>query len=278
MRRPRSHSGRDCGDGERAALVLAVTFSVRAAGELRLRLADLLGEQIARGVTAATFYAVCARMLRDHAALFGRTDSYTIYDPADVRRIIEWLLCDPQREEIQRALADYGRPPGTEVQREVALAKNRLLSPATYPDGARHAAAPVIAEVWRALDTELARCNSFSFEDLLMHAVRLLAEHPECLTLYRRRWRHLLVDEFQDTNPAQGTLLAGPGGDVCCVGDDDQNMFGFQAADPHALTGFQARFAVHSRIVLGRNFRSRSEILHAAARCVATTSGGWPRR
>src|SRR3954451_3568365 len=84
--------------------ILAVTFSTRAAGELRLRLADLLGEQTARGVTAATFHSVCARMLREHAAAFGRTDSYTIYDQADLRRVIEWLLSDRQRAEIQQAL------------------------------------------------------------------------------------------------------------------------------------------------------------------------------
>src|SRR5215210_4608695 len=91
--------------------ILAVTFSVRAAGELRLRLADLLGERRARGVTAATFHSVCARLLREHAAVFGRTDAYTVYDQVDLRRVIEWLLGDPGRAEIQRALARFGQPP-----------------------------------------------------------------------------------------------------------------------------------------------------------------------
>ena len=89
-----------------------MTFSVRAAGELRLRLADLLGEQVARGVTAATFHSICARMLREHAGVFGRTADYTVYDQADVRRVIEWLLSDQQRGQIQQALADYGQPAG----------------------------------------------------------------------------------------------------------------------------------------------------------------------
>ena len=116
--------------------ILAVTFSVRAAGELRLRLADLLGEQVARGVTAATFHSICARMLREHASVFGRTESYTVYDQADVRRVIEWLLSDQQRGQIQQALADYGQPAAAEVLAEISLAKNRLLSPDSYEQAA----------------------------------------------------------------------------------------------------------------------------------------------
>src|SRR3954452_21021085 len=112
--------------------ILAVTFSVRAAGELRLRLADLLGEDLARGVTAATFHSVCARILREHATVFGRTDAYTIYDQADVRRVIDWLLADHGRSAIQAAIAACGQPPAAELEHELALAKNRLLDPAAY--------------------------------------------------------------------------------------------------------------------------------------------------
>ena len=112
--------------------ILAVTFSVRAAGELRLRLADLLGETVARAVTAATFHSVCARLLREHAGVFGRTERYTIYDQADMRRVIDWLLSDAERGEIQRALADYGQPASAEVLAEISRAKNALLSPDAY--------------------------------------------------------------------------------------------------------------------------------------------------
>ena len=142
--------------------ILAVTFSVRAAGELRLRLADLLGEQVARGVTAATFHSICARMLREHASVFGRTENYTVYDQADVRRVIEWLLSDQQRGQIQQALADYGQPAAAEVLAEISLAKNRLLSPDSYQQTARHAAAPLIAAVWRELEVELQRSNAWT--------------------------------------------------------------------------------------------------------------------
>ena len=205
--------------------ILAVTFSVRAAGELRLRLADLLGEQVARGVTAATFHSICARMLREHASVFGRTENYTVYDQTDVRRVIEWLLSDQQRGQIQQALADYGQPAAAEVLAEISLAKNRLLSPDSYQQQARHTAAPLIAAVWREAEIELQRSNAWDFDDLLTHAVRLLAEHPHRLAFYRQRWRWLVVDEYQDTNEAQSVLvalLAGAGGNVCCVGDDDQ--------------------------------------------------------
>ena len=109
--------------------ILAVTFSVRAAGELRLRLADLLGETVARGVTAATFHSVCARLLREHAGVFGRTERYTIYDQGDMRRVVDWLLSDAERGQIQRALADYGQPASAEVLAEISRAKNLLLTP-----------------------------------------------------------------------------------------------------------------------------------------------------
>ena len=252
--------------------ILAVTFSVRAAGELRLRLADLLGEQVARGVTAATFHSICARMLREHAGVFGRTESYTVYDQADVRRVIEWLLSDQQRGQIQQALADYGQPAAAEVLAEISLAKNRLLSPDSYEQAARHTAAPLIAAVWREAEIELQRSNSFDFDDLLTFAVRLLAEHPHRLAFYRQRWRWLLVDEYQDTNEAQSVLvalLAGAGGNVCCVGDDDQLLYSWRGAEPRNILAFGERFPAHARIVLGRNFRCRSEILDPAVACVA---------
>ena len=248
--------------------ILAVTFSVRAAGELRLRLADLLGEQVARGVTAATFHSICARMLREHASVFGRTENYTVYDQTDVRRVIEWLLSDQQRGQIQQALADYGQPAAAEVLAEISLAKNRLLSPDSYQQQARHTAAPLIAAVWREAEIELQRSNAWDFDDLLTHAVRLLAEHPHRLAFYRQRWKWLVVDEYQDTNEAQSVLvalLAGAGGNVCCVGDDDQLLYSFRAAEPRNMLCFGERFPAHARIVLGRNFRSHAEILEPAA-------------
>src|SRR5262249_55119379 len=109
--------------------ILGVTFSVRAAGELRLRLADLLGQERAREGTAATFHSVCARLLREHAHLFGRTARYTIYDQGDMRRVTDWILADQERTNVQRALSECGQPASGEVQSALSLAKNELLSP-----------------------------------------------------------------------------------------------------------------------------------------------------
>jgi DNA helicase-2/ATP-dependent DNA helicase PcrA len=252
--------------------ILAVTFSVRAASELRLRLADLLGETIARAVTAATFHSVCARLLREHAGVFGRTERYTIYDQADVRRVVDRLLSDAERGEIQRALADYGQPASAEVLAEISRAKNALLSPDAYERSATHPGAPLVAAVWRESERELRRCNAMDFDDLLACAVRLVSEHPHRLAWLRQRWRWILADEFQDTSHAQATLvdlLAGPDGNLCVCGDDDQLIHGWRHADPRHILGFGERHRSHAQIVLGRNFRSRAEILEAAVRCVA---------
>jgi len=252
--------------------ILAVTFSVRAAGELRLRLAELLGETLARAVTAATFHSVCARLLREHASVFGRTERYTIYDQGDMRRVVDWLLSDAERGEIQRALQDCGQPASVEVLSEISRAKNLLLTPESYEQSATaRPAAPLIAAVWRESDAELQRSNAVDFDDLLAFAVRLLAEHAHRLTWLRQRYRWILVDEYQDTSHAQATLvdlLAGPDGNLCVVGDDDQLIHGWRHADPRHILGFAERHPSRAAIVLGRNFRSRAEILQAAVRCV----------
>ena len=251
--------------------IIAVTFSVRAASELRLRLAELLGEQTAAQVKAATFHSICARLLRDHAQLFGRGSNWTIYDAVELRKVVDWLLSDRQRTAIQQALADYGQPASSEVLHEISLAKNRLLTPESYEQAARHPAGPLIAAVWRETEAELRRSNAMDFDDLLVCAVRLLAEHPHYLELYRRRWPWILVDEYQDTCEAQAmlaALLAGPDGNLAVVADDDQAIYSFRSADARGLARLAERFPGHERIVLARNFRSHAEILSAAARSI----------
>src|SRR3954449_5621315 len=261
--------------------ILAVTFSVRAAGELRLRLADLLGERTARGVLAATFHSVCARLLREHATLFGRTEAYTIYDQADLRRVIETLLADRARRPIQQAIAAGGQPAAADLETRIALAKSRLLDPASYLERSRYPAAALVAAVWHAAEEELERCNAWAFDDLLTFAVRLLREQPSRLAHLRSRWRWLVVDEMQDTNKAQATLvhlLAGSTGNLTVVGDDDQAIYRFRSAEPRNMLAFGERYPGHARVVLGRNFRSRAEILAAAACCIAMNELRHPKR
>jgi DNA helicase-2/ATP-dependent DNA helicase PcrA len=251
--------------------VLAVTFSVRAAGELRLRLAELLGQDRARGVIAATFHSVCARLLREHARLFGRTDRYTIYDQGDMRRVIDATLADGDGPAVRKAIAHCGQPPSSQVQAEISLAKNRLLDPESYLASAEDAIGPVVAAVWRQSELELRRSDACCFDDLLVFGVRLLSEHPHRLRWIRRRWRWLVVDEFQDVNRAQAelvALLAGPEGNVAVVADEDQVVHRWRGADPAHVAAFAKRYPRQRTIVLARNFRSRSEILAAATRCV----------
>ena len=183
--------------------ILAVTFSVRAASELRLRLAELLGEQTAAQVSAATFHSICAGCSETTPSCSAAAANWTVYDQVEVRKVVDWLLSDRQRTAIQQALADFGQPASSEVLHEISLAKNRLLTPESYEQAARHPAGPLIAAVWRETEAELRRSNAMDFDDLLVCAVRLLAEHPHYLELYRRRWPWILVDEYQDTCQAQ---------------------------------------------------------------------------
>ena len=123
------------------------------------------------------------------------------------------------------------------------------------------------AALWRASDQELERCNAFGFDDLLGFTVRLLHEQPARLAHLRARWRWLLVDEMQDTNPAQAALvdlLAGADGNLTVVGDPDQAVYGFRSADPRSILGFGERHRTHHRVVLTQNFRSRAELIAAA--------------
>ena len=191
--------------------ILAVTFSVRAAGELRLRLADLLGEQTARGVTAATFHSVCARLLREHAAVFGRTDA--LHDLRPGRPAArDRARCSPTtpRAEIQQALARCGQPSAAELEtRRSRWPRAGCSTPTRYDAASR---APGGGARRRGLAgrrrASSQRCNAFAFDDLLVFAVRLLREHPHRLAHLRGRWRWLVVDEMQDTNEAQAALRA----------------------------------------------------------------------
>jgi DNA helicase-2/ATP-dependent DNA helicase PcrA len=187
--------------------ILAVTFSVRAAGELRLRLADLLGQERARRVTTATFHSVCAGLLREHAHVFGRTEHHTIYDQGDMRRVLDWVLADTERAAVRAALTERGQPASAEVQSALSLAKNELLSPESIRSRSRYQASELLAVVWAESEQELRRSNGWDLDDLLEFGVRLLREHPHRLHWIRSRWRWLLVDEFQDVNRAQAELV-----------------------------------------------------------------------
>ena len=252
--------------------ILALTFTVRAAEEMRVRLVGMLGHDQAGAVTIATFHALCARILRSHASVFGRSSAFSIYDQNDIGRLIRDVLADQHGgEEIAGELArSFGE--------QIALAQGRLWSPAVLRARGEHADRELLATIWEQADAELARSNAFDFPGLVTHGVRLLREQPAVRGAYRRRWAHILVDEFQDTDGAQFALLqalAGPAGgaphgSLVVCGDDDQAVFGWRGADVENLLGFERAFPCAARHVLRRNFRCRPAILQAATRCIAS--------
>ena len=172
-----------------------------------MRLVALVGHDRAAGVTVATFHALCARLLRPHAHLFGRSSAFSIYDQSDVVRIVGDLLADDHRAAATKTLASRRRRADRARQEPPGVTEACAVE--GHGDGAR------LAALWERVDAELAACNAFDFADLVTYGVRLLREHPPIRDAYRRRWRHVLVDEFQDTDPAQLALLAalsGPSG------------------------------------------------------------------
>ncbi|MDO8208973.1 ATP-dependent helicase [Conexibacter sp. CPCC 206217] len=257
----------------RPSEILAMTFTVSAANELRDRLADprMLGQAGARGVMVGTFHSVCAHVLRNHAELFGRTDAFSIYDADELGRIVDQLLADPSRAELREQLDRFGHGPRAEIVRVMSLAKTHLLTPTGYVERSHHPMKTVIAQVWQHVSDELAANNALDFDDLLVFAYALFMSRPSVLLHYRRRWPWVLVDEHQDNNWAQiwlVALLAGSDGNVTALADDDQAIYRFRGAEVDGTLRFRFWFPNATTIALGQNFRSRAEIVMAARRCV----------
>lgn len=267
--------------------VLALTFTSRAAEEMRTRLASprLLGKDGASGLTAGTFHSICARVLRSHAAVFGRTDAYTIFDDVDLRKLLDGVLAQ-RRERIVAAAASSGEAPSKEVLDEIGLAKGRLWNPAVYMQHSGHVSAPFVAAAWIELERELIASNAFTFDDLITCTAWLLAETTGIRTHYQARWRWVLVDEFQDTNAAQMALvrlLAGTGhgdsgGRLLAVCDDDQSLYSFQGSEIANVLRFGDSFPGHRTIVLSRNFRSRALVLEVAANAIRRNRERQPKQ
>ena len=243
--------------------ILALTFTNRAAAEMRRRVTTLLGREPA-GLWIGTFHSLSARMLRREASRLGFTPRFTIYDEDDRLAVIKRLL--------ERAGHSTKAFPPRQVQWVISAAKNRLQKPSELLDGAADRLTRVAAEVYGELGPALKSANAMDFDDLLLHPLTLFAEHPDRLAFYRRRFDAILVDEFQDTNRAQYLLvrqLAERHRDICVVGDDDQSIYGWRGADVRNMRAFAEDFSETTIIRLEENYRSTQKILDAANSLIA---------
>jgi DNA helicase-2/ATP-dependent DNA helicase PcrA len=238
--------------------VLAITFTNKAAGEMKERVAGLVGP-VARRMWVSTFHAACSRVLRREAGLLGYRSSFTIYDQADSQRLVDWVRRDQN--------LDPKRFPARQLHAQISALKNELVLPGQFAEAAVGPAERRIAEVYLEYQRRLADASALDFDDLLVLTVRLFREHPDALGRYRTRFRHVLVDEFQDTNAAQWELvrlLTAEHRSVTVVGDLDQAIYAFRGADYRNLLKFEDAFPDATVVVLDQNYRSTQQILDAA--------------
>ncbi|MBL0899292.1 MAG: UvrD-helicase domain-containing protein, partial [Reyranella sp.] len=252
----------------RPSQVLAVTFTNKAAREMLDRVATLIGGA-ADGMWLGTFHSVGVRVLRRHAELVGLKSNFTILDTDDQTRLIKQLL---QAEGI-----DDKKWPARILSGIIQRWKDRALTPdKVSSDDAGEFAGGKAADIYRQYQARLAEVNAVDFGDLVMHCVTLWQRHPDVLAQYHRRFRHILVDEYQDTNVAQYLwlrLLAQGTQDVCCVGDDDQSIYGWRGAEVGNILRFEKDFPGATIVRLERNYRSTPHILAAASHLIAHNEG-----
>ena len=248
---------RDLGVPPRA--ILAVTFTNKAAREMRERLGRLLPAAVLGELTVGTFHAFCARLLRRHARSVGIEPGFAIYDEADQRSIL--------RQAMEEAgLGDRIVPPGA-LASSISNAKNELRGPADLAASAKGQLERVTALVWPRYERLLRENNALDFDDLLLFAVRLFEIDDDALNAWQDRFDHILVDEYQDTNRAQYALLrylTGWKQNLAVVGDDDQSVFSWRGADLRNILDFERDFPKTTVVKLEQNYRSTQKILDAA--------------
>jgi DNA helicase II / ATP-dependent DNA helicase PcrA len=256
------HTGR-----ARAGELLAITFTNKAAQEMRERVELLLGHST-RGMWVMTFHAACARLLRAEAPRLGYTRQYTIYDAADSRRLvkrcIDELGVDPKRF-----------TPGA-MQHQISDAKNKLRDAEAYRQQVGSFFEQTVADVYDLYERDLHRMNAMDFDDLLVRTVNVLELFPEVRARYAAAFRHVLVDEYQDTNHAQYRLLqllAGEHRNLAVVGDDDQSVYSFRGADITNILNFQDDYPDAEVVRLEQNYRSTQTILSVANAVITHNRG-----
>ena len=245
--------------------IMAITFTNKAADEMRRRVIDLVGEDASR-MWVSTFHSACLRMLRANADVLGYQRGFTIYDAGDAETAVERIM-----KELN---LDTKRLSPRSVAAAISSAKNEMLSPAGY-EASGHGDDPHhrrVAEIYRLYAERLKLANAMDFDDLLLNAVEMMKRDQSVLESYQQRFKYLLVDEFQDTNGVQNELvlmLAAGHRNLCVVGDSDQSIYRFRAADVRNILQFEQRFPDADVILLEQNFRSTQTILDAANAVIA---------
>ena len=238
--------------------IMAITFTNKAAAEMRERLGQLMGGYV-RGMWVSTFHSMCVRILRSDCERLGFAPGFTIYDDSDskslVKRIIAELNIDPKRY------------PESMVRNRISKAKNELVTPEVFEERYKDPTAQVVGRIYKVLQERLRALNAFDFDDLLLYTYLLLKNHKEVLEVYQDRFRYLLVDEYQDTNHAQYALtqlLAAKHRNIMVVGDDDQSIYSWRGADLSNILDFEKDYPEAHVVKLEENYRSTGNILAAA--------------
>ena len=250
--------------------VIAITFTNKAAGELKSRLENMLGAE-ANDVWAMTFHSACCRILRRDAEKLGYTGRFTIYDTADSERVMKDVLHD-------MGLDDKSFPAKT-VLNQISKAKDQLLLPDGYAEMARAAGdfrLQRIAQAYADYQKRLRDANAMDFDDLILQTVLLLQRDEQVRAFYQRKFRYVLIDEYQDTNNLQyllASLLAGRYENICVVGDDDQSIYRFRGATIENILSFEEQYKGAKVIRLEQNYRSTKTILMAANGVIANNKG-----
>ena len=258
----------------RAGEILAITFTNKAAAEMRERAGTLVGDD-ARRMWVSTFHSACVRLLRYEHEAAGLSSSFTIYDAQDSQRLIQMVL-KAQDVDIKRFTPKM-------VAARISDAKNELIGPARYAQTAgKDPVSRIVADAYVEYDKRMRASNALDFDDLIMRTVELLRDNPLIAEHYHRRFRHILVDEYQDTNHAQYVLvraLVGDGSDgvtpaeLTVVGDSDQSIYAFRGATIRNIEEFERDFTGARTILLEQNYRSTQNILSAANAVIARNTG-----
>ena len=264
--------------GIHAGHILALTFTNKAAREMKSRIANLVGEQVARYLWMGTFHSICTRILRQEAELLGYTRDFTIYDTTDSKSVIKHIVKDMQLDEKTYK-------PNVILSR-ISLAKNQLLSPTSYSSNReytmqdRFARIPEVSRIYMEYNRRLKACNAMDFDDLLFMTNTLFKKNEDVLRKYQEYFRYILVDEYQDTNYSQYLIvkrLAEPDNHICVVGDDAQSIYSFRGANIENILTFQKGYADAKLFKLERNYRSTQTIVNAANSLIRHNRGQIPK-